>query len=146
MYVTIDRAAIESTICNEYPLVNRSSWVTAVCRYGTLVVCDEWDDAQDAIMAYVGTAADEDEEECMLAECSIRPATDEEVMDTLLANEIERMAYEAARDINYPEEFKDEFARKLAELGYPEDKFLAVDNAPYIYYKGTAQFKVTPQF
>lgn len=139
MYITVNRAAIESAICAEYSFINRSSWVTAVCRYGTLAVCNDWDDAQDAIMAYIDSHGDE-------GDWMIRPATDEEVMDTLLANEMERMTYEATRDINYPEEFKGEFARKLIELGYPENEFLAIDNAPYVYFKGTAQFKVAPQF
>lgn len=52
MYVTIDRAAIESAICNEYTASEREGWYTAECRYGVLAVCDYWYDAQDAIMNY----------------------------------------------------------------------------------------------
>lgn len=45
MFVTVNRNAIESALLAEDPFIDRSSWVTAVCRYGTLAICDEWDDA-----------------------------------------------------------------------------------------------------
>lgn len=139
MFVTVNRNAIESALLAEDPFINRSSWVTAVCRYGTLAICDEWDDAQDAIMSYIDSHGDE-------GDWMIRPATDEEVTDTLLARKIEDIEYRVSRDINYPEEFEGAFIRELVEFGYPEGGFIAFDTTPWNYGEGTVRFEVTPQF
>lgn len=147
MYVTIDRAAIESAICNEYPASEREGWYTAECRYGVLAVCDEWDDVQDAIMAYADTAEDENEEECMLAECSTRPATDQEVIDALIERELHNVELRAqcADSIG---QFKRQIMVELVALGYPKGGFIKFDDAEpcYHYYEGDMGFKVSPLF
>lgn len=139
MYVTIDRAAIESAICNEYSASEREGWVTVVCRYGTLAICDCWDDAQDDIVNYIDLHGDE-------GDWLIRPATDDEVIDTLLAREIEDIEYRVSRDINYPEEFEDAFKRELVEFGYPEGGFIEFDTTPWDYGEKTMRFEVSPRF
>lgn len=148
MFVTIDRAAIESAICQEYSLINRDYWVTAECRYGVLAVCDEWDDAQDAIMEYVErNAEDEDDEECLLAECSTRPATDQEVIDTLIKRELHNVEL-SAQCADSIGQFKRQILVELVALGYPEDGFIRFDDAEpcYHYYEGDMGFKVSPLF
>lgn len=139
MYVTLNRQAIESALLAVPPFINRSNWVAAVCRYGTLAICDNWDDAQDAIMNYIDLHGDE-------GDWSIRPATDEEVTDILLAREIEDIEYRVSRDINYPEEFKGAFKRELVEFGYPEDGFIEFDATPWDYGEETVRFEVSPRF
>lgn len=139
MYVTVNRKAIESALLAEDPFINRSNWVTAVCRYGTLAICDCWDDAQDAIMNYIDVHGDE-------GDWLVRPATDDEVTDTLLVREIEDIEYRVSRDINYPEEFQGAFKRELVEFGYPEDGFIAFDTTPWDYGEGNVRFEVSPRF
>lgn len=148
MYVTIDRAAIESAMRHEYTASEREGWYTAECRYGVLAVCDEWDDAQDAIMEYVErNAEDEGGEESLLAKCSTRPATDQEVIDALMKRELHNVELRAqcADSIG---QFKRQILVELAALGYPEDGFIRFDDAEpcYHYYEGDMGFKVQPLF
>lgn len=148
MFVTIDRAAIESAICQEYSLIDRDNWVTAECRYGTLAVCNSWDEAEEAVMAYVGIAADEEEEECMLAECSIRPATDKEAIDALVNRELRYVAMSTRCLLaNSIDELRQAVINELIELGY-QDSFIRFDSCAHYcrYYDGDIMFEVTPQF
>lgn len=148
MFVTIDRAAMESAICQEYSLINRDCWVTAECRYGVLAVCDEWDDAQDAIMQYVErNAEDEGDEECLLAECSTRPATDQEVVDALIKRELHNIEL-GAQCTDSIGQFKRQIMVELVALGYPENGFIKFDDAEpcYHYYEGDMGFEVSPLF
>ena len=139
MYITVNRKAIESALLAVPPFINRSNWVTAVCRYGTLAICDCWDDAQDAIMNYIDLHGDE-------GDWMIRPATDGEVTDILLAREIEDIEYRVSRDISYPEEFEGAFKRELIEFGYPEDGLIEFDATPWDYGEDTVRFEVSPRF
>ena len=146
MFVTIDRAAIESAIRNEYSASKREGWYTAECRSGVLAVCDEWDDAQDAIMEYVDM--DEDEEECMLAECSIRPATDKEAIDALVNRELDYITMSTRCLLaNSIDELRQAVIDELIELGY-QDSFIRFDSCAHYcrYYDGDIMFEVTPQF
>ncbi len=148
MYVTIDRAAIESAIRNEYSVISRDNWVTAECRYGTLAVYDNCDEAEEAVMAYVGMAEDKDEEECMLAECSIRPATDKEVIDALVSRELCYVAMSTRCLLaNSIDELRQAIIDELIELGY-QDNFIRFDSCAHYcrYYDGDMMFEVTPQF
>lgn len=148
MYVTIDRAAIESAISAEYSSMNRDYWVTAECRYGVLAVCDEWDDAQDAIMEYVErNAEDEGGEEALLAECSTRHATDQEVIDALIKRELHNVEL-GAQCADSIGQFKRQIMVELVALGYPKDGFIRFDDAEpcYHYYEGDMGFKVSPLF
>ena len=93
MYVTIDRAAIESAICNEYPESERYGWYTAESRYGVIAVSESWYDVQDAIMEYAECGAEDDSDvECQLAECGVRSATDTEVINELVNRELVNVA------------------------------------------------------
>lgn len=148
MFVTIDRAAMESAIRAEYSVISRGSWVTAECRYGTLAVCDSWDEAEEAVMAYVGMAEDEDEEECMLAECSIRPATDKEAIDALVNRELGYVAMSTRCLLaDSIDELRQAVIDELIELGY-QDSFIRFDSCAHYcrYYDGDMMFEVTPQF
>lgn len=148
MFVTIDRAAMESAIAAEHSSIDRDRWVTAECCYGTLAVCDNWNEAEEAVMAYVGMAADEDEEECMLAECSIRPATDSEVIDALVNRELCYVSMSARCLLaNSIDELRQAVIDELIELGY-QDSFIRFDSCAHYcrYYDGDMMFEVTPQF
>lgn len=148
MFVTIDRAAIESAICNEYSASEREGWYTAECRYGVLAVCDEWDDAQDAITEYVErNAEDEGDDECLLAECGIRTATDAEVIDALIKRGLHNVEL-GAQCSDSIGQFKRQILVELVALGYPEDGFIRFDDAEpcYHYYEGDMGFKVSPLF
>lgn len=147
MFVTIDRAAIESAIRAEYAHeLDCYRWWVAESRYGTLAVSESWDDCQDAVFNYAERDADDEGDvECALAECVIRHATNSEVMDTLLAREVKDIEYRVSRDINYPEEFEGAFKRELVEFGYPENGFIEFDTTPWNYGEGTVRFEVTPQ-
>ena len=148
MFVTIDRAAMESAICQEYSLINRDNWVTAECHYGVLAVCDNWDDVQDAIVEYVErNAEDEGDKECLLAECSTRPATDQEVVNTLIKRELHNVEL-GAQCTDSIGQFKRQIMVELVALGYPEDGFVKFDDAEpcYHYYEGDMGFKVSPLF
>lgn len=148
MFVTIDHAAIESAICQEYSLINRDNWVTAECRYGVLAVCDNCDDSQDAILECVERNAEgEGDEECLLAECSTRPATDQEVIDTLIKRELHNVEL-GAQCTDSIGQFKRQIMVELVALGYPENGFIRFDDVEpcYHYYEGDMGFKVTPLF
>lgn len=148
MFVTIDRAAIESAICNEYPASERDGWYAAESRYGVLAVSKYWYDVQDAIMDYVERGAeDENEEECMLAECGVRTATDQEVIDALIKCELHNVEL-GAQCADSIGQFKRQILVELVALGYPEDGFIRFDDAEpcYHYYEGDMGFKVSPLF
>lgn len=148
MFVTIDRAAIESAICNEYPASEREGWYAAESRYGVLAVSECWYDVQDAIMDYVERGAeDENEEECMLAECGVRTATDQEVIDALIKRELHNVEL-GAQCTDSIGQFKRQILVELVALGYPEDGFIRFDDAEpcYHYYEGDMGFKVSPLF
>ena len=148
MFVTIDRAAIESAICNEYSASKREGWYTAMCRYGTLAVSKSWYDCQDAIMEYAERdAEDENDVECQLAECGIRTATDAEVVDALIKRELHNVEL-GAQCTNSIGQFKRQILVELVALGYPEDGFIRFDDAEpcYHYYEGDMGFKVSPLF
>lgn len=148
MFVTIDRAAMESAIAAEYSSIDRDRWVTAECRYGVLAVCDEWDDAQEAIMNYVErNAEDEDDEECLLAECAIRPATDQEVIDKLVTCTLGLVELGAQCSID-TDQFKHQVMVELVTWGYPENGFIRFDETEprYRYYDGDMRFEVSPLF
>lgn len=148
MFVTIDRAAIESAICNEYSASEREGWYTAECRYGMLAVSESWDDCQDAIMKYAECGAEgEGDVECALAECSIRPATDQEVIDALIKRELRNVEL-GAQCTNSIGQFKRQIMVELVALGYPENGFIKFDDAEpcYHYYEGDMGFKVSPLF
>lgn len=148
MFVTIDRAAMESAIAAEYSLINRDQWFAAECCYGVLAVCDEWDDAQDAIMEYAERdAKDEGDVECVLAECAIRPATDQEVIDALIKRELHNVEL-GAQCTDSIGQFKRQILVELVALGYPEDGFIKFDDSEpcYHYYEGDMGFKVSPLF
>ena len=148
MFVTIDRAAIESAICNEYSASERKGWYTAKCRYGMLAVSESWDDCQDAIMKYAECDAEgEGDVECALAECSIRPATDQEVIDALIKRELRNVEL-GAQCTDSIGQFKRQIMVELVALGYPENCFIKFDDAEpcYHYYEGDMGFKVSPLF
>lgn len=148
MFVTIDRSAIESAICNEYPESERYGWYTAVCRYGVLAVSESWDDCQDAIMDYAERGAeDENDVECQLAECGIRTATDTEVINALIKRELHNVEL-GAQCTDSIGQFKRQILVELVALGYPEDGFIRFDDAEpcYHYYEGDMGFKVSPLF
>lgn len=148
MFVTIDCAAMESAIAAEYSSIDRDRWVTAECRYGVLAVCDEWDEAEEAVMAYVGMAEDEDDEECLLAECSIRPAAEKEVIDALVNRELGYIAMSTRCLLaDSIDELRQAVIDELIELGY-QDSFIRFDSCAHYcrYYDGDMKFEVTPQF
>lgn len=149
MFVTIDRAAIESAICNEYPESKRNGWYTAACRYGVLAVSESWDDVQDAVMEYAECGAKDDSDvECAFAECAIRPATDSEVIDALVERELDYIAMSTrcllASSID---ELRQAVIDELVELGY-QNSFIRFDSCDHYcrYYDGDMMFDVTPQF
>lgn len=148
MYVTIDRAAIESAICNEYPESERYGWYTAESRYGVLAVSESWDDVQDAIMGYAERGAENDDDvEYQLAECGIRSATDTEVINELVNRELVNVALGAqcSRSI---EEMKNATIRELVALGYPENGYIHFDATEprYNHIENAMRFEVTPLF
>lgn len=148
MFVTIDRSAIESAICNEYSASEREGWHTAECRYGVLTVSESWDECQDAVMEYAErNAEDEGDDECILAECSIRTATDQEVIDTLIKRELHNIEL-GAQCSDSIGQFKRQIMVELVALGYPKDGFIRFNDAEpcYHYYEGDMGFEVTPQF
>lgn len=149
MFVTIDRAAIESAIRAEYSrALALGDWVTAECRYGTLAVCGNWDEAQDAITEYVMLdAEDEDDVICGYAECAIRPATDQEVIDALIKRELRNVEL-GAQCSDSIGQFKRQIMGELVALGYPKDGFIRFDDTEpcYHYYEGDMGFKVSPLF
>lgn len=148
MYVTIDRAAIESAICNEYSASEREGWYAAESRYGVLTVSEYWYDVQDAIMDYVERDAEDDEDvECQLAECGIRSATDQEVIDTLIKRELHNVEL-GAQCTDSIGQFKRQILAELVTLGYPEDGFIRFDDSEpcYRYYEGDMGFEVSPRF
>ena len=148
MYVTIDRAAIESAICNEYSASKREGWYTAESRYGVLAVSESWDDCQDAIMEYAECGAeDEGDVECALAECAIRPATDSEVIDALVERELVNVAL-GAQCTRSIEEMKNATISELVALGYPENGYIHFDATEprYNHIVNAMRFEVTPLF
>ena len=148
MFVTIDRAAIESAICNEYPESERYGWYAAESRYGVIAVSESWDDVQDAIMEYAERGAEDDSDvECQLAECGIRSATDQEVIDALIKRELHNVEL-GAQCTDSIGQFKRQVLAELVTLGYPEDGFIRFDDSEpcYHYYEGDMGFKVTPLF
>lgn len=149
MFVTIDRAAIESAICNEYPESERYGWHTAECRYGVLAVSESWDECQDAVMDYAECGAQDDGDvECALAECAIRPATDSEVIDALVERELEYIAMSTRCLLaNSADELRQAVVAELVELGY-QDSFIRFDSCKHYcrYYDGDMMFEVTSQF
>ncbi len=149
MFVTIDRAAIESAIRAEYAReLTRDCWYTAVSRYGVLAVSESWDDCQDATMEYVNCAVDEDEEECLLAECAIRHATDSETVDALIKRELNYIAMSTRCLLaDSIDELRQAVIDELLELGY-QDSFIRFDSCAHYchYYDGDMMFEVTPQF
>lgn len=150
MFVTIDRAAIESAIRTEYSReLARGNWITAESRYGTLVVSESWDEAQDAIMEYAECGAeDEGDVECALAECAIRPATDSEVIDALVNRVLGDIA-KSARCLlaSSIDELHQAVIDELVELGY-QNNFIRFDSCSHYcrYYDGDMRFEITPQF
>lgn len=148
MFVTIDRAAIESAICNEYSASEREDWYAAESRYGTLTVSESWYDCQDAIMEYVNCAVDVDEEECLLAECAIRPATDSEIINALVERELDYITMSTRCLLaNSIGELRQAVIDELLELGY-QDSFIRFDSGDHYcrYYDGDMMFEVTPSF
>lgn len=148
MFVTIDRAAIESAICKEYSASERVDWYTAESRYGVIAVSESWYDVQDAIMEYAERGAENDEDvECQLAECGIRSATDTEVINELVNRELVNVALGAqcSRSI---EELKNATIRELVALGYPEDGYIHFDATEprYNHVANAMRFEVTPLF
>ena len=149
MFVTIDRAAIESAICNEYSReLARGNWYAAESRYGVIAVSESWGDCQDAVMEYVErNAEDEGDEECLLAECGIRSATDSEVVNELVKRELVNVEL-GAQCTDSIGQFKRQIMVELVALGYPEDGFIRFDDSEpcYHYYEGDMGFKVSPLF
>lgn len=146
MFVTIDRAAIESAICQEYSLINRGQWFAAECRYGILAVCEYEESAQEVIMDYAQRNAEDDGDvECVLAECAIRPATDQEVVDALIDRELGQIAWESLY-AQTAEDFRDSFINGLVELGYPEGEFIRFDKNPRKYYDGSMRYYVDYEY
>lgn len=146
MFVTIDRAAIESAIYQEYSLINRDQWFAAECRYGVLAVCEYEESAQEVIMDYAQRNAEDDGDvECVLAECAIRPATDQEVVDALIDRELGQIAWKSLY-AQTAEDFRDSFINGLVELGYPEDEFIRFDKNPRKYYDGSMRYYVDYEY
>lgn len=148
MFVTIDRAAIESAICNEYPESERYGWYAVESRYGVIAVSESWYDVQDAIMEYAERGAEDDSDvECQLAECGIRSATDQEVIDALIKRELNNVEL-GAQCSDSIGQFKRQILAELVTLGYPADGFIRFDDAEpcYHYYEGDMVFKVSPLF
>lgn len=148
MFVTIDRAAIESAICNEYPESERYGWYTAESRYGVIAVSESWDDVQDAIMEYAERGAENDSDvECNLAECGIRSATDAEVINELVNRELVNIAL-GAQCSRSNEDMKNATIRELIALGYPENGYVNFDATEprYNHIANAMRFEVTPLF
>ena len=148
MFVTLDRAAIESAICNGYPESERYGWYTAESRYGVIAVSESWYDVQDAIMEYAERGAeDECDVECQLAECGIRSATDAEIINELVNRELVNVALGAqcSRSI---EELKNATIRELVALGCPEDGYIHFDATEprYNHITNAMRFEVSPLF
>ena len=148
MFVTIDRIAIESAICNEYPESERYSWYAAESRYGIIAVSESWDDVQDAIMEYAERGAENDNDvECQLAECGIRSATDSEVINELINRELVNIAL-GAQCSRSTEDMKNATIRELVALGYPENGYVHFDATEprYNHIANAMRFEVSPLF
>lgn len=148
MFVTIDRAAIESAICNEYPESERYGWYTAESRYGVIAVSESWYDVQDAIMEYAERGAeDENDIDCQLAECGVRSATDTEVVNELVNRELANIAL-GAQCSSSIEELKKATIHELVALGYPEDGYINFDATEprYNHITNAMRFEVKTLF
>ena len=149
MFVTIDRAAIESAICQEYSASEREGWHTATCRYGVLAVSESWDDCQDAVMEYAKlNAEDEGDVEYALAECAILPSTDSGVINALVNRELCQVTWSTRCLLaDSIDELRQAVIDELIELGY-QDSFIRFDSCAHYccYYDGDMKFEVTPRF
>lgn len=150
MFVTIDRAAIESAICTEYPARRREGWYTAECELGIIAVCEYEESAQELVVESVERRTegmDADEVEYAYSTCAIRSATDAEVIDALIKRELHNVEL-GAQCTDSIGQFKRQILVELVALGYPEDGFIRFDDAEpcYRYYEGDMGFKVSPLF
>ena len=84
----------------------------------------------------------------MLAECSIRPATDKEAIDALVNRELDYITMSTRCLLaNSIDELRQAVIDELIELGY-QDSFIRFDSCAHYcrYYDGDIMFEVTPQF